>query len=208
MLHAYCVSNFNLNTSQAVYFNTSEVDNRFVIAQHIHKLLDEAPVMFSDVYSHVMGDIKTNTNLSHYPFGYDCVNEIITITNSIVVKRDNIKSVPKDAAFIPTMYFNINGVNHMWNVDHYDQADDQMVDIISSNLGQQFIESVSPEVYFSKGFARFDYNKCKEELYELIYKNEPFEYNGFTCSNIKVAATFDELTAVFPDLLDEITKND
>lgn len=208
MLYAYCVSNFNQNTSQAVYFNTSDVDNRFVIAQHIHKLLDEAPVMFSDVYSHIMGDIETNTNLSHYPFGYDCVNEIITITNSIVVKRDNIKSVPKDAAFIPTIYFKIDDVNHIWNLDRYDQADDQIVDIISYKLGQKFVESVGTEVYFSKGFTRFDYDKCNTELYELIHKNEPFEYNGFTCSNIKVAATFDELTAVFPDLLDEITKDD
>lgn len=208
MLYAYCVSNFNRNTSQAVYFNMSDVDNRFIIAQHIHKLLDQAPVLFSEVYSHIMGNIKTNTNFSRYPFGYDGVNEIITITNSIVVKRDNIKSVPKDAAFIPTMYFNIDGVNHMWNIDHYDQADDQIVEIISSKLGQQFIESVGADVYFSKGFARFDYDKCKEELYELIHKNEPFEYEGFKCSNIKVAATFDDLVAVFPDLLDEITKND
>lgn len=208
MLYAYCVSNFNRNTSQAVYFNTIDVDNRFIIAQHIHKLLDESPALFSDIYSHIMGNIETNSNLSRYPFGYDGVNEIITITNSIVVKRDNIKSVPKDAMFIPTVYFKIGDVNHIWNLDHYDQADDQIVDIISSKLGQRFIESIGTEVYFSKGFARFDYDKCKEELYELIHKNEPFDYNGFTCSNIKVAATFDELTAVFPDLLDEITKND
>jgi hypothetical protein len=88
--------------------------------------------------------------------------------------------------------------------------DDLVKDIISQHLhseSQKMVEAVGGfDVYFSKGFERYDYESNRKILEDLFAENDKFTLGDLTIEHNLTINTFEELIEVFPDYVEYATK--
>lgn len=203
-----CINDYNSGKAISIPFEVSNTANAFIVAQAVHER-SEGYLYFSEALDYV-SNINEKDELFGMPFGYDGSYRTAYLERCYVCVRDEWNPLHlEDMKFKPFEYVIVNGKPSL-NNDYIFNKDDLVKDIISQHLhseSQKMVEAVGGfDVYFSKGFERYDYESNRKILEDLFSENDKFTLGDLTIEHNLTINTFEELIEVFPDYVEYATK--
>mgnify|MGYP000908856384 FL=1 len=203
-----CINDYNSGKAISIPFEVSNTANAFIVAQAVHER-SEGYLYFSEALDYV-SNINEKDELFGMPFGYDGSYRTAYLERCYVCVRDEWNPLHlEDMKFKPFEYVIVNGKPSL-NNDYIFNKDDLVKDIISQHLhseSQKMVEAVGGfDVYFSKGFERYDYESNRKILEDLFAENDKFTLGDLTIEHNLTINTFEELIEVFPDYVEYATK--
>lgn len=203
-----CINDYNSGKAISIPFEVSNTANAFIVAQAVHER-SEGYLYFSEALEYV-SNINEKDELFGMPFGYDGSYRTAYLERCYVCVRDEWNPLHlEDMKFKPFEYVIVNGKPSL-NNDYIFNKDDLVKDIISQHLhseSQKMVEAVGGfDVYFSKGFERYDYESNRKILEDLFAENDKFTLGDLTIEHNLTINTFEELIEVFPDYVEYATK--
>lgn len=203
-----CINDYNSGKAISIPFEVSNTANAFIIAQAVHER-SEGYLYFSEALDYV-SNINEKDELFGMPFGYDGSYRTAYLGRCYVCVRDEWNPLHlEDMKFKPFEYVIVNGKPSL-NNDYIFNKEDLVKDIISQHLhseSQKMVEAVGGfDVYFSKGFERYDYERNRKILEDLFAENDKFTLGDLTIEHNLTINTFEELIEVFPDYVEYATK--
>lgn len=189
------VSNFNTGNCVMVPFNN--IVHPFIVAQSVSERIKD--LYFHEVLSAIKSQIF-DENVFDMPFGYDGINMTVCLYNHCMIVRDNLKPIEAEQmVYKPVPYVIIDGVPMLntYKITDAIELRGKVISKASHTMSQRMIDEVGFELYFSKGFERFDYEKVDLEMVALFEKGEDFTYDNVRYE-IRVAETFEDFLKVFP----------
>ena len=203
-----CINDYNSGKAISIPFEVSNTANAFIVAQAVHER-SEGYLYFSEALGYV-SNINEKDELFGMPFGYDGSYRTAYLERCYVCVRDEWNPLHlEDMKFKPFEYVIVNGKPSL-NNDYIFNKEDLVKDIISQHLhseSQKMVESVGGfDVYFSKGFERYDYESNRKILEDLFAENDKFTLGDLTIEHNLTINTFEELIEVFPDYVEYATK--
>ncbi len=203
-----CINDYNSGKAISIPFEVSNTANAFIVAQAVHER-SEGYLYFSEALDYV-SNINEKDELFGMPFGYDGSYRTAYLERCYVCVRDEWNPLHlEDMKFKPFEYVIVNGKPSL-NNDYIFNKEDLVKDIISQHLhseSQKMVEAVGGfDVYFSKGFERYDYESNRKILEDLFAENDKFTLGDLTIEHNLTINTFEELIEVFPDYVEYATK--
>ncbi len=203
-----CINDYNSGKAISIPFEVSNTANAFIVAQAVHER-SEGYLYFSEALGYV-SNINEKDELFGMPFGYDGSYRTAYLERCYVCVRDEWNPLHlEDMKFKPFEYVIVNGKPSL-NNDYIFNKEDLVKDIISQHLhseSQKMVEAVGGfDVYFSKGFERYDYESNRKILEDLFAENDKFTLGDLTIEHNLTINTFEELIEVFPDYVEYATK--
>ena len=203
-----CINDYNSGKAISIPFEVSNTANAFIVAQAVHER-SEGYLYFSEALDYV-SNINEKDELFGMPFGYDGSYRTAYLERCYVCVRDEWNPLHlEDMKFKPFVYVIVNGKPSL-NNDCIFNKEDLVKDIISQHLhseSQKMVEAVGGfDVYFSKGFERYDYESNRKILEDLFAENDKFTLGDLTIEHNLTINTFEELIEVFPDYVEYATK--
>lgn len=203
-----CINDYNSGKAISIPFEVSNTANSFIVAQAVHER-SEGYLYFSEALDYV-SNINEKDELFGMPFGYDGSYRTAYLERCYVCVRDEWNPLHlEDMKFKPFEYVIVNGKPSL-NNDYIFNKEDLVKDIISQHLhseSQKMVEAVGGfDVYFSKGFERYDYESNRKILEDLFAENDKFTLGDLTIEHNLTINTFEELIEVFPDYVEYATK--